>query len=51
MSKKSDITLFILFRRGKSDHIQNLLTKGEIYINPIEYIRNCDENEERSDPT
>jgi len=43
-------TLHILFRRGKSEHIQDLLQKGEIYINTVDFIRDCDDNEERSDP-
>ncbi len=43
-------TLHLLFRRGKSEHIQNLLKKGELYINTIDFIRECDDNEERSDP-
>jgi hypothetical protein len=43
-------TLFILFRRGKTEHIKRLFEKGEIYINTVDYIRNCDNNQERSDP-
>lgn len=43
-------TLHILFRRGKSEHILNLLQKGEIYINTVNIIREYDDNEERSDP-
>ncbi|MVZ62144.1 hypothetical protein [Sphingobacterium humi] len=38
-----------LFRRGKKEHIENLLYKGEIYINTIKFIRGCDDNWERSD--
>jgi len=41
--------LYFLFRRGKEEHIKALYEKGEIYINSIDFIRNCDENEERSD--
>jgi hypothetical protein len=42
-------TLFILFRRGKTEHIQNLFDKGELFINTIDFIRECDNNQERSD--
>jgi len=45
-----DNTLFILFRRGKTEHIKNLFEKGELYLNTVDFIRNCDTNEERSDP-
>lgn len=41
--------LYFLFRRGKEEHIKALYEKGEIYINSIDFIRKCDENEERSD--
>jgi hypothetical protein len=45
-----DNTLYILFRRGKNEHMKNLFERGEIYINTVDYIRNCDNNQERSDP-
>lgn len=38
-----------LFRRGKKEHIENLFYNGELYINTIDFIRKCDDNEERSD--
>lgn len=41
--------LYFLFRRGKKEHIQALYEDGELYINSIDFIRNCDDNEERSD--
>jgi len=41
--------LYFLFRRGKKDHIEALYEKGEIHISSIDYIRKCDENDERSD--
>lgn len=41
--------LYFLFRRGKEEHIKALYENGEIYINTIDFIRKCDENEERSD--
>lgn len=43
-------TTYILFRRGKPEHIASLFEKGEIYINTIDCIREYDENKERSDP-
>lgn len=43
-------TLFILFRRGKTENIKNLFEKGEIYINTVDFIRDCDNNQDRSDP-
>jgi len=43
-------TLFILFKRGKTEDIKNLFEKGEVYINTVDFIRNCDNNQERSDP-
>lgn len=55
MENKSEIIpieenkLYFLFRRGKKEHIKALYEKGEIYINSIDFIRKCDENEERSD--
>lgn len=41
--------LYYLFRRGKKEHIQALYENGELYINSIDFIRKCDNNEERSD--
>lgn len=43
-------TLFILFRRGKTEDIKNLFEKGEIYMNTVDRIRECDNNQDRSDP-
>lgn len=40
--------LYFLFKRGKEEHIKALYEKGEVYISHIDYIRNCDENEDRS---
>ena len=42
-------TLYVLFRRGESEHIKNLFEKGEMYIHTIDYIRTCDTNKDRSD--
>lgn len=42
-------TLYFLFRRGTKEHIEALYEKGEIYINTIDFIRKCDDNEERAD--
>ncbi|QQU02151.1 hypothetical protein [Myroides odoratus] len=44
-----DNQVYFLFRRGKKEHIEALFEKGEIYINSIDFIRDCDDNEERSD--
>lgn len=41
--------LFFLFRRGKHEHIKALFEDGEIFINSIDFIRTCDNNQERSD--
>lgn len=41
--------LYFLFRRGKKEHINALFEKGELYINSIDFIRDCDKNQERSD--
>ena len=41
--------VYFLFRRGKKEHIETLYEKGEIYINSIDFIRDCDNNFERSD--
>ena len=41
--------LYFLFRRGKKEHIEALFENGELYINSIDFIRKCDENQERSD--
>ncbi len=43
-------TLFILFRRGKTEYIKNLFEEGEIYMNTVDFIRDCDNNQDRSDP-
>jgi hypothetical protein len=43
-------TLYLLFRRGNPEHIKALYEKGEIYLNTVDYIRKCDDNEDRSDP-
>jgi len=50
MNSITENTLFILFRRGETEHIKNLFEKGEIYINTVDIIRNCDNIKERSDP-
>ncbi len=42
-------TLFFLYRRGKPEHIRALYERGELYINTIDFIRECDQNEDRSD--
>ena len=36
-------------RRGKHEHIKALYEDGEVYINSIDFIRTCDNNEERAD--
>lgn len=41
--------VYFLFKRGLKEHIQALYENGEVFINSIEFIRNCDNNEERSD--
>jgi len=46
----SEDSLFFLIRRGKEEHIRNLYEKGELYINTISLLRNCDDNPERTDP-
>jgi len=43
-------SLYLLFRRGKSEHIKALYEEGEVYLNTIDFIRKCDINAERSDP-
>lgn len=47
----NDLDLICLYRRGKTEHVEALLKKGEVFINHIKYIRKCDENGERSDPS
>ena len=42
-------TVYFLFKRGKKEHINALLENGELYINSIDFIRECDDNQERSD--
>jgi hypothetical protein len=42
--------LYLLYRRGQPQHIKALYEKGEVYINPINFIRYWDDNAERSDP-
>ena len=42
-------TLYFLYRRGKHEHIQALYENGDLYINTIDSIRKCDQNEDRSD--
>jgi len=48
--KIKENSLYLLYRRSKSKYIKSLYEKGEIYINTIDYIRKCDDNENRSDP-
>ncbi|PZX49319.1 hypothetical protein LV84_04262 [Algoriphagus ratkowskyi] len=48
--KNTDNTLYLLYRRGDSEHIKSLYEKGEVYINTVENIRKYDDNKERSDP-
>lgn len=56
MSKTTDFVpieknkVFALYRRGKQEHIKALYERGELYINTIDYIRNCDDNWQRTDP-
>lgn len=45
-----DNEVFLLYRRGRPEHIKALYEKGELYINTIDFIRKCDGNWERSDP-
>ncbi len=45
-----DNTLYFLYRRGNPEHIKSLYDKGEIYFNTLDYIRICDQNEDRTDP-
>ena len=49
MSPIKNNTLYLLYKRGKPEHIQSLFEKGEVYINSIDFIRRCDQNEDRSD--
>lgn len=44
-----DNRVYFLFRRGKHEHIKALYEEGEVYINSIDFIRTCDNNEERAD--
>jgi hypothetical protein len=44
-----DNRVYFLFRRGKYEHIKALYEEGEVYINSIDFIRTCDNNEERAD--
>lgn len=44
-----DNTLYFLYRRGKENHIKALYENGEILINTVDFIRECDDNQERSD--
>lgn len=47
--KIEENTLYFLYRRDKPERIKALYEKGEIFINTIDLIRECDNNEERSD--
>lgn len=49
MIKIEENSLYLLYRRGKNEHIKSLYENGEIYINTIDFIRKCDDNLERSD--
>ncbi len=55
MSEQNDIIpleenrVYFLFRRGQKEHIQALYEEGYVYINTIDFIRQCDDNKERSD--
>ncbi len=55
MTEKSEIIpieenrLFFLFRRGQKEYVEALYNDGIVYINSIDYIRECDNNAERSD--
>ena len=50
MLKREVNDLRFLIRKGNENHIHNLYKEGEIYINTINFIRQCDNNIERSDP-
>lgn len=41
--------LYFLFRRGQDEHIKALYENGEVYMNSIDFIRKCDNNDERTD--
>ena len=41
--------LYFLFRRGHKEYIKALYEQGEVHINSIDFIRNCDNNDERTD--
>ena len=43
-------SLYFLYRRGEPEHLLALFEKGEVFINTIDYIRECDRNEDRADP-
>lgn len=45
-----DNTLYFLFKRGNPIHIKSLYEKGELYFSTIDFIRKCDQNEDRTDP-
>lgn len=49
MTVIEDDRLYFLFRRGQHEHIKALCEEGEVYLNPINFFRQCDGNEDRTD--
>lgn len=49
MLKIEDKNVYLLFKRGQSKHIKALYEHGEIYMSSVDFIRNADENTERTD--
>ena len=49
MLKIEDKHVYLLFKRGQSKHIKALYENGEIYMSSVDFIRNADENTERTD--
>lgn len=47
--KIQDKHVYLLFKRGETEHIKALYEHGEIYMSTVSFIRNADDNTERTD--
>ena len=47
--KIQDKHVYLLFKRGQAEHIKALYEHGEIYMSTVGFIRNADDNTERTD--
>ncbi len=44
-----DNHVYLLFKRGRTEHINALYERGELYFSSIDFIRNADDNTDRTD--